>query len=51
MSSAGTSDGVYVLVDSSTLTPDEIYIHEKNQKSQIKQSLNIFLLFPLLVSH
>ena len=34
MSFAGTSDIVNVLVESSTPTPDEIYIHEENQVSQ-----------------
>ena len=32
--SAGTSDVVDALVNSSTPKPDEIYIHEKNQMSQ-----------------
>ena len=34
VSSAGTSDVVDASVDSSTPTPDETYIHEKNQESQ-----------------
>ena len=34
MSSTGTSDIVDALVDSNTLIPNEIYIHEKNQESQ-----------------
>jgi len=34
VSSAGTSDVVDVLVNFSTPTPDEIYIHEENQESQ-----------------
>jgi len=34
VSFAGTSDIVNVLVESSTPTPDEIYIHEENQVSQ-----------------
>ena len=33
MSSQSTIDIVDALVDSSTPTPDEIYIHEENQES------------------
>ena len=45
MSSVGISDVMDASMDSSTPTPDEIYIHKKNQKSQEIEVESILIVF------